>query len=141
MPSHQQPVGGSQTRVLVFDGLCPFCSRTALWVIRHDRRDRFRLAASQSDAGRRFLAGLTPTPDPEESIVLVENGVPYTRSAAVLRMFRRLDAPWPLLYGFILVPRFLRDAIYRFVAARRRRWFGARNSCFVPDEKTKSRFL
>jgi len=110
-------------------------------VIRHDRRNRFRLAASQSEAGRRILAGLTPAPDPDESVVLVENGVPYTQSTALLRLFRQLDNPWPAAYGFILVPRFLRDAVYRFVAARRRRWFGERDTCFVPDEKTKSKFL
>jgi predicted DCC family thiol-disulfide oxidoreductase YuxK len=74
-------------------------------------------------------------------MVLVENGKVYFRSDAPLRIARGLTLPWPLASAFLVVPRFIRDTVYDFVAARRYRWFGRRQVCMVPTPELRGRFL
>jgi predicted DCC family thiol-disulfide oxidoreductase YuxK len=75
------------------------------------------------------------------TVVLIENGQLYTRSTAVLRVLRRLEAPWSLLWAFIVVPRPVRDWLYDRVAASRYDWFGQRDECRVPTPDLRARFL
>jgi predicted DCC family thiol-disulfide oxidoreductase YuxK len=74
-------------------------------------------------------------------MVLIEGGRCYTRSAAALRIARRLSAPWPMLYVFMMVPAFARDAAYDCVARNRYRWFGRTDACRVPTPELMERFL
>jgi predicted DCC family thiol-disulfide oxidoreductase YuxK len=74
-------------------------------------------------------------------VILIEDGCRYDRSTAVLRVARRLRAPWPLLFAFIVVPRPLRDWAYDIVARRRYRWFGRRETCMVPTPELRARFV
>jgi predicted DCC family thiol-disulfide oxidoreductase YuxK len=76
-----------------------------------------------------------------DTIVLLEDGHVYVRSDAPLRIARGLTFPWPLAYGFVVIPRFIRDRIYDVIAARRYRWFGRREACMVPTASLRSRFL
>jgi predicted DCC family thiol-disulfide oxidoreductase YuxK len=76
-----------------------------------------------------------------DSIVLVEAGKRYTRSTAALRIARGLRFPWPLLYGLMLAPRPLRDAVYDWVARHRYEWFGKRAACMAPTPEVRGRFL
>lgn len=75
------------------------------------------------------------------SFILVEGERYYSRSTAALRMLRRLGAGWNFLYGLILLPSFLRDAVYNWVARNRYKWFGKKEECMVPDPGVKDRFL
>lgn len=101
------------------------------------------LASLQSDAGRALLRALEqPIPEGEpDTIVLIERGSVYTRSDAALRIARGLRGPVRLLALLRLVPRRIRDALYRFVARNRFRWFGRRDQCWVPTPALQSRFL
>jgi predicted DCC family thiol-disulfide oxidoreductase YuxK len=65
----------------------------------------------------------------------------FTRSTAALRIARRLPFPWPLAYGFIVIPRPLRDAIYDWVARHRYQWFGRLDQCLVPTPEERQRFI
>jgi predicted DCC family thiol-disulfide oxidoreductase YuxK len=76
-----------------------------------------------------------------KTVYLLENGRFYSRSTAFLRIVRKLSFPWNLLCVLILIPRPLRDCVYNFVATNRFRWFGEKNSCRLPDEKEKERFI
>jgi predicted DCC family thiol-disulfide oxidoreductase YuxK len=126
--------------VILFDGVCNVCNAAVNFVIDRDPRARFRFAALQSDYGRKLCGEHGIGPD-ILTIVLVEDGKAYTESTAALRIARSLQTPWPLVYGFIAVPRFLRDAAYRFFAANRYRWFGQRDQCRVPTPDIRRRFL
>jgi len=127
--------------VILFDGLCNLCNGFVQFVIARDPAARFRFAPLQSESGRRVLrSAALPDPFPE-TVVLVEAGRPFTRSAAVLRIVRRLRAPWPLAYAMILIPRPLRDWLYDAIARRRYRWFGKREECMVPTPELRRRFL
>ena len=76
-----------------------------------------------------------------DSMVLIEDGKAYRKSTAALRIARQLNAAWPLLYAFIIVPRPIRDAVYDFIGGNRYRWFGRKEVCWIPDGPLSDRFL
>lgn len=130
--------------VVLFDGVCHLCQGAVKFIINRDPGHRFRFASLQSEAGRRILKkSHSPEISSEriDTIVLYQKDIYYTRSSAALRIAKGLRFPWPLAYGFIIVPRFIRDAVYRFVAANRYRWFGKDETCLVPTRDNKARFL
>ena len=131
----------SSHAVVVFDGECAFCNRWVDFLLRFDRRDVFRFAARQTEAGVLFSrqAGL-----PEAgagSIVLVERGVVRLRSAAVLRMLGLLGFPFSLAAIFRLIPVAPRDRMYDWIARNRLKWFGRRPTCRLPSPAERHRFL
>ncbi|WHX50414.1 thiol-disulfide oxidoreductase DCC family protein [Paenibacillus woosongensis] len=135
---------GQHENVVLFDGVCHLCQGAVKFIIRRDPERRFRFASLQSEAGERILQGSQRpdiSPGRINTIVLYQNGVYYTRSSAALRIAKGLRFPWPLAFGFIIVPRFIRDAVYRIVAANRYRWFGKDETCLVPTKENKERFL
>lgn len=128
--------------VIFFDGVCNLCHGLVQFVIARDPQARFHFAALQSEAARRLLPpGINPDPDHPDSVVLLENGRVYTHSAAVLRILRQLGGGWAVLSAAGILPRFLRDAAYRFVARNRYRWFGRQTECWLPTPELKARFL
>jgi predicted DCC family thiol-disulfide oxidoreductase YuxK len=138
-PSAEHPV-------VLFDGVCNLCNAAVLFAIDRDPSARLRFVSLQSDPGRALLGGLGYQPpqseegDPE-SIVLVDEGRVFARSAAVLRIARYLSGPWWLLSALIVVPGPLRDLVYRWVAAHRYRWFGRSDECRVPTPELRARFI
>jgi predicted DCC family thiol-disulfide oxidoreductase YuxK len=111
------------------------------WVIKRDRRKRFRFASLQSEGARRALAEAGAPEALPDSVVLIDKRGVHTRSAAALRVAMAIGFPYLLLAIFLVVPRFVRDGIYSWVARNRYRWFGKRDTCMVPTEELTSRFL
>ena len=132
---------GNDRAVILFDGVCNLCSGFVRFVIKRDRAGRFQFASLDSHAALRVMANADAHDDRVDSIVLVEDGYVYMRSAAALRIARGLRFPWPLAYLFVLVPRPLRDLVYDIVARRRYQWFGRRSVCMVPTPELRGRFL
>ena len=128
--------------VIVFDGVCLLCSRWVDFVVRHDRRARFRLAAMQGHSGRALLLAHGLAVDDPSSFLLVQDGIGYTDTDAILRVLSGLGRRWRVA-GWMLraVPRFLRDPAYRFIARNRYRLFGKRATCRLPDPAHTERFL
>jgi predicted DCC family thiol-disulfide oxidoreductase YuxK len=134
-------VDSSGHAVVVFDGECAFCNRWVNFLLRFDRKDRFRFTARQSQSGGAFSreAGL-----PEAgvgSIVLVEGGTIRLRSEAVLRMLELLGFPFSISRIFRLIPVSFRDAVYDVIARNRTRWFRRMSSCRVPLPAERRRFI
>ena len=125
--------------VIFFDGECNLCNSAVQYVIRHDKKEQFLFAPLQSDAGRQVLQ-LMPGNIPD-SFILYHNGKIYIKSSAALQTAWLLGGWRTGLYAFIIVPRLLRDAVYNLVARNRYRLFGRRDSCMVPTEELKARFL
>lgn len=125
----------------MFDAECVLCSANAQFVLKHDHKRRFRLASMQGEVGaalyRRF--GIDPA-DPETMIV-VEGGRALRDSDAVLTIYRELGWPWRALDILRLVPRFLRDPLYRLIARNRYRIFGRHDVCWVPSPDHADRVL
>lgn len=134
-------VGTSDAPIILFDAECVLCSANAQFVLRHDRRGRFRLAAMQGAAGQALYRanGMDPA-DP--STILVVDGKRVRRdSDAVLAIYEGLGLPWRLLTALRVVPRMLRDPVYRWVARNRRLLFGRRDSCWVAPAQYRDRIL
>ena len=127
--------------IIVFDGICVLCSANAQFVLKFDRAGVFRLAAMQSDAGARLMrdAGINPE-DPDSFIIVVQDRV-LRDSDAVIFMWRRLGWPWKTVAIAGLIPRPIRDTLYRLIARNRYRIFGKRDTCWVPSPEQAERVL
>lgn len=132
---------GEKGAILLFDGVCNLCNATVQFVLERDSRDHVRFAALQSDVGRRVLRAHGIPDDELSSLVLVEDDRVYLRSDAALRLARRLDRPWPLLWWLRWIPTAVRDRVYDWIATHRYRWFGKRETCAVPTAENRARFL
>ena len=126
--------------IVFFDGVCNLCNAAVRFIIQRDPRGYFRFASLQSEAAQRLLP-ISCRESFGDSIILLEDEECFGASTAALRIARRLGAAWPLFYGAMLVPRFLRDPIYRWVARNRYRWFGKKESCELPTPELRSRFI
>ena len=131
----------SANHVIFFDGFCVLCNGLVDFVIQRDRSRRYRYATLQSEFGQRMQRRLSLPTHSFETFILVEGGNSYIKSTAALRVLRNMPGLWPLLYGFVLVPRPLRDAVYSWVGKNRYRWFGRRSNCRLPSGEERSLFL
>jgi predicted DCC family thiol-disulfide oxidoreductase YuxK len=127
--------------ILLFDGYCNLCSGSVVFIIKREKRDTFRFASLQSKFAQELLSKLNSDGNIPDSIVLVEADEMYYKSKAALKVARRLKFPWPLFYIFIVIPPFIRDWMYDFIAKRRYRWFGKKQQCFVPQKDVQHKFL
>jgi predicted DCC family thiol-disulfide oxidoreductase YuxK len=132
-PSSDQPI-------ILFDGVCGLCNGVVNFLLRSDKKSRFRFAPLQSDAGQALLRVHGLPPDYLDSVVYVDERGAWVQSTGVLRMFRKLGFPYSLLTVFLLAPRFLRDPAYDWICRNRYRWFGTQ-ACRVPTPEEKERFL
>lgn len=128
---------------MLFDGVCNLCNGAVQFILDHDRTQQLRFASLQSDAGRALLRehGIpVPEGDPD-SIVLVEGGHAYDKSSAALRVASHMTFPFWLARAFVIVPAFLRDLVYAFIARNRYRWFGKTNECRIPTPELRARMV
>jgi predicted DCC family thiol-disulfide oxidoreductase YuxK len=138
-PMDQPPQ--NQGPIVLFDGDCNLCNASVQWILRRDRRARFRFGSLQSKAGRAALAAHGLPEAQIDSLVLLDGGRAFLRTDAALRIAIGLGLPWSLCAPMLLVPSFLRDLSYRLVARNRYRWFGRRETCMVPRPELRARFL
>lgn len=127
--------------IILFDGVCNLCNRSVQFVIRHDVEGRFMFASLQSETGQELLKRYQLPATEFNSFILIQDDKIYTRSDGALQVTRQLNGGWKFLYGFIIVPHFIRDRVYDWVSRNRYRWFGKREVCMVPSPELKGRFL
>ena len=139
---HASPAGA----IIVFDGICVLCNGWVDFLLKHDRRARYRFAAMQGDTGHALLATYGLDPDDPVSFLLIEHdrgSAPRvsTDTVAIRRVLAGLGGVWRLATLSVLVPPFVRDPLYRVVARNRYRWFGRHEACRLPDPAQAHRFL
>jgi predicted DCC family thiol-disulfide oxidoreductase YuxK len=127
--------------IILFDGVCNLCNRSIQVIIKNDRKKFFRFASLQGKLGQEVLKKHQLQTDQLHSFILLEGDHIYTKSTGALRIFRELGGGWKLLYGFMILPRFIRDAVYNFVSRNRYKWYGKREECMLPTPELKERFL
>jgi predicted DCC family thiol-disulfide oxidoreductase YuxK len=127
--------------VILFDGVCNFCNGAVNFIIERDREGYFKFAPLQSEVGEKLLAENGIDEIETDSVVLIEDGKVYTHSTAALRIARRLDGAWKFAYGFVVVPRFVRNFFYRLFARYRYKMFGKQDACMLPTPEIRHRFL
>jgi len=129
-------------RIIVFDGVCVLCSRWVDFVLRRDRHARYKFAAMQTASGRDLLIQHGIDPDDPLSLLLLEGKQGYTDTDAIVRILRSFGSGWKLVASLVaVVPRFIRDPLYRWIARHRYRMFGRRAACRVPTADIADRFL
>lgn len=127
--------------IVLFDGVCNLCNGAILFIIKRDKKDRFRFAPLESDIGKKLLDLHGIDPNKIDSIVLVSGDHAFAKAGAALRISKQLSGLWPLLYFFIIIPKIIADFVYDFIARNRYKWFGKKESCMIPTPELKSKFL
>jgi predicted DCC family thiol-disulfide oxidoreductase YuxK len=128
--------------ILVFDGVCVLCSHWVSFVLRHDRRRLYKFAAMQTSTGRELLIERDIDPDDPKSFLLLERGRSYTDTDAIVRVLGSFGGRWQVVSVLLaVVPRWVRDPMYRWTARNRYRLFGRHDVCIVPNAQSADRFL
>jgi len=133
------PLGGQH--ILLFDGVCNLCNGTVQFLIWADRRKKLLFASLQSDKGQQILQQHHYSGLPLETVVFCSDQKIFTHYNAILEVFRIIGFPWSLLYFFKIIPRPLRDLLYRWIARNRYHWFGKKDNCLLPTPELRQRFL
>jgi len=126
--------------IILFDGTCAFCERSVRFIASRDN-GYFKFGASQNPEGAALLAKYGTSREATRSLILIEDDEISLRSTAVLRIARRMTTPWHWAAVFLLVPRPIRDAVYRVVAAIRHRIAGRSIACEIPPPEIRARLI
>ncbi len=135
-----------QHPIILFDGQCGLCARSVRFIAARDRAGHFRFAplhgpTAVRECARLGITGPTPSDADPGTMILIDSEQALTRSDAVLAIAARLTLPWRLASALRIVPRPLRDSIYRWVARNRYRWFVPSGSCPAPTPELRARLL
>jgi len=129
-----------QTSVF-FDGVCTLCNRGVNFLIKHDKKGVLKFASLQSEYAQNVVPKALLDRDNLDTIIVYTDGKFYERSKAVLKLCKVLGGGFYVVLIGYLIPRFIRDGLYRFIANNRYRWFGTQSQCRVPTPDLKERFL
>ncbi|WOE75812.1 thiol-disulfide oxidoreductase DCC family protein [Alterisphingorhabdus coralli] len=127
--------------IIVFDAMCVLCSSNAQFILKYDRKQYFFLASMQEAVGEALYRRNGIDPNNPETLIVVDGDKVLRNSDAVLEIYTRIGWPWKIMGLFRLVPRALRDPVYRLIARNRYRLFGQRDSCWLPTPEQKARVL
>ncbi|HLC83539.1 MAG TPA: thiol-disulfide oxidoreductase DCC family protein [Bacteroidia bacterium] len=127
--------------IVLFDGICNFCNSSVNKIIKHDKKNRFKFAALQSETGKKLLEKHSLDSSKIDSIILIENDSAFIKSTAILKISKHLSGLYPLAYGFIIIPTFIRNVVYDFIARNRYEWWGKKDSCMVPTAEVREKFI
>jgi len=111
------------------------------FVINHDPTEKFLFASLQSEAGQQLLQQYHLPLQHFDSFILLQDDKVYTKSTGALQVAKQIKGVWKSLYIFIIVPKFIRDGVYSWIAHHRYKWFGKNDSCIIPTPELKARFL
>jgi len=125
--------------VILFDGVCNLCNQTVQLILKYERNPILKFATLQSDTGKELIKkyneGMIT-----DSVILIENGKLYQQSTAALHIAKRLNF-FRFFYFLIVLPTWMRDPLYRYIARNRYKWFGKRMNCMVPSPEFQNRFF
>lgn len=139
--SVQSPYDLEAGPIIVFDAECVLCTANARFVLRHDRKRRFRLASMQGPVGAWLFAQNGIDPDDPDTIIVVDGDQVLRNSDAVLAIYAACGWPWRAIAGLRIVPSACRDPIYRLVARNHYRLFGRLENCWLPSPADRARVL
>jgi len=129
-------------KLILFDGVCNLCNTSIQYVIKNDKKDVFRFAALQSEIGEQIIQHYNIDTSKTDSILLFsnENGL-SVKSSAALKIAKDLGFPKNMLIIFFIVPTFIRNWVYDYIAKNRYKWYGKKDECMIPTPELKSKFL
>lgn len=126
---------------VLFDGVCNLCNGFVQFIIRHDKKKKFKFASLQSTFSQQYLQETNQSTTQFTSFIYLRNGKELKQSTAALYVLKDLQSFISLLFILIIIPPFIRNYVYNIIAKNRYKWFGKREACMVPNENLKARFL
>ena len=136
-----EKLSGIKGHLLLFDGVCNLCNGYVQFVIKRDTKSKFVFAPLQSNIGEEAIKAFGYKADVLSSVLLVKNGKLFDRSDVPLEIAKDLSGLWPIFSALKIIPKFIRDKIYSWVAHNRYNWFGKKEECMIPSPELKARFL
>lgn len=128
-------------KVILFDGFCNLCNGVVNWLIDHDKKDQFKFATLQSNYGKQKVEEMSLRHNYMGTIILVDESKTYTHSDAVIQILKLTGGIYSLAMVISIIPKFIRNFLYKIVADNRYHWFGKCESCRVPTSELKEKFL
>ncbi len=128
-------------KIVLFDGVCNYCNDKINFIIKNDKHDIFRFVALQSETGQKIIKylGIDTSID---SIILYEPGYAYfIKSEAVFRIIKHLSSSVRFLLFFNFIPTSIKNIFYDLIAKNRYNWYGKKESCMMPTEEVKRKFI
>lgn len=129
-------------KLIIFDGVCNLCIASVQYVIKYDKKNNFLFTALQSNTGLALIKKHTIDTTKIDSLLLYSetDGI-SSKSTAALKIAYNLGFPNSLMAVFFIIPRFIRDWVYDYIAKNRYQWFGKKQSCMMPTPELKRKFL
>ena len=129
-------------KLILFDGVCNLCNSSVQYVIKHDKKNLFMFTALQSDIGQEIIKNHKIDTSKIDSILLYtpEKGIDY-KSTAALKIAQQLGFPQNLMSVFFIIPAFIRNWVYDYIAKNRYKWYGKKDACMIPTPELKSKFF
>lgn len=128
-------------QIVFFDGVCQLCNRSVNFLIKQDKKNVLKFASLQSAYAQNVVPKALLNHEKLDSIIVYTDGKFYDRSTAVLKLCKILGGLCSVFLIGYLLPRYIRDGLYSFIANNRYRWFGKTDQCRVPTAELKKRFL
>lgn len=130
-------------QLILFDGVCNLCNNSVLYVIKRDKKDKFLFAPLQGEVGKSITSQFQIDTTKIDSILLYNPAKKkvYSKSTAALQVAKQLNFPTKLMTVFLIIPTFIRNLVYDFVAKNRYKWFGKKDACMIPTPELKAKFL
>jgi predicted DCC family thiol-disulfide oxidoreductase YuxK len=126
--------------IILFDGVCNLCNNTVLFLIKYDKKNIFKFAASQTNAGENIIRQYSISNE-GKSVIFIKDGIVFYKSDAVIEIAKLIKG-WPYIFKYAsLFPKFFRDGMYNLIAKNRYSLFGKKETCMIPTEKNRNRFL
>jgi predicted DCC family thiol-disulfide oxidoreductase YuxK len=134
LPKHKQ--------LILFDGVCNLCNSSINYVIKYDKNDVFMFAPLQGEAGKQIIQKFHLDTSKTDSILLYseEKGL-QIKSSAALAIASKLGLPRNLLTIFYIIPPFIRNWVYDYIAKNRYKWYGKKEACMIPTPELQAKFL
>lgn len=126
--------------VVLFDGVCNFCNSMVNFAIRNDKKAMLKFAPLQSVAGQRLKEQYN-IPASIDTVIVIDNGKVYTYADAGIRVTKYLRWPVKMLYALVIIPSFISQPVYKWIAKNRYKWWGKKETCMIPTPELRKRFL
>lgn len=133
-------MNSSHNPIVIFDGDCAFCNKSVMLILKKDKTESIEVCSNQSEKGKELIQKHNITADINSTIIYILENKVYFKSTAALTISKKLKGGFPLIYLFIIVPKFMRDAVYDFIAKHRKKIIKKEYSCeFVSDKSIRQR--
>ncbi len=127
--------------ILFFDGVCNLCQSAVQFVIKRNAKKNVLFCSLQSDIAKTTLAQYNIDSSQTKSIVYLCKGKAHVKSSAALYVSKQLNGLWPMVFILVAIPPFIRNTVYNWVAKNRYKWYGKKETCWLPAAEWSNRFL